>query len=42
MIRDRIVLGMPYERVREKLIDEGEKFTLEKAIHIAQTYEYSQ
>ena len=42
MIRDRIVLGRPYERVKKKVIDEGEKFTLEKAIQIGQTYEYLQ
>ena len=42
MIRDRIVFGTSSERVREKLINEGDKLTLEKAIQIAQTYEYSQ
>ena len=42
MIRDRIVFGTSSERVREKLINEGDKLTLEKAVQIAQTYEYSQ
>ena len=42
MIRDRIVFGTASEKVREKLINEGEKLTLDKAIQIAQSYEYSQ
>lgn len=42
MIRDRIVFGTSSPRVREKLINEGEKLTLDKAIQIAQTFEYSQ
>ena len=42
MIRDRIVFGTSSERVREKLINEGDKLTLEKAVQIAQTYECSQ
>ena len=42
MIRDRIVFRTSYERVREKLINEWEILTLEKAIQIAQTHEYSQ
>ncbi|XP_062583207.1 uncharacterized protein K02A2.6-like [Saccostrea cucullata] len=42
MIRDRIVFGTSSQKVREKLIAEGEKLTLEKAIQIAQSYEYSQ
>ena len=31
MIRERIVFGTSYERVREKLINEGEKLTLVKS-----------
>ena len=42
MIRDRIVFGTSSERVREKLINEGDKLTLDKAIQIAQTHEYPQ
>ncbi|XP_021361397.1 uncharacterized protein K02A2.6-like [Mizuhopecten yessoensis] len=42
MIRDRIVFGTSSDKVREKLINEGEKLTLDKAIQVAQSYEYSQ
>ena len=42
MIRDRIVFGTSSAKVREKLINEGEKLTLDRAITIAQSYEYSQ
>lgn len=42
MIRDRIVFGTSSQKVREKLIAEGEKLTIEKAIQIAQSHEYSQ
>ena len=42
MIRDRIVFGTNSAKIREKLINEGEKLTLDKAIQIAQNYEYSQ
>lgn len=38
MIRDRIVFGTSSQKVREKLIAEGEKLTLEKAIQIAQSH----
>ncbi|XP_060593701.1 uncharacterized protein LOC132748167 [Ruditapes philippinarum] len=41
-IRDRIVFGCNSSKVREKLINEGEKLTLDKAIQIAQNYEYCQ
>ena len=41
MIRDRIVFGTNSAKIREKLINEGEKITLDKAIQIAQNYEYS-
>ena len=42
MIRDRNVFGASSQKVREQLITEGEKLTLDKAIQIAQSYEYSQ
>ncbi|MCG7879803.1 MAG: hypothetical protein N0C90_26270, partial [Candidatus Thiodiazotropha endolucinida] len=42
MIRDRIVFGTSSAKVRSKLIDEGEKLTLEKAVQIGQSYEYAQ
>ena len=42
MVRDRIAFGTSSSKVRERLINEGEKLTLEKAIQISQSYEYSQ
>ncbi|MCG7868790.1 MAG: hypothetical protein JAY74_20765, partial [Candidatus Thiodiazotropha taylori] len=42
MIRDMIVFGCSNAKVRAKLIDEGEKLTMDKAIQIAQNYEYCQ
>lgn len=42
MIRDRLVIGTNDSRIREKLINEGEKLTLDKALQIAQSYEYCQ
>ena len=42
MIRDRIVFGCSSEKCREKLINEGEKLTMDKAIQIVQNYEYCQ
>ena len=42
LIRDRIVFGVTSAKVREKLINEGDKLTLDKAIEIAQNYEYAQ
>jgi len=42
MVRDRIVFGTSSSKVRERLINEGENLTLEKAIQISQSYEYSQ
>ncbi|XP_062612393.1 uncharacterized protein LOC134274154 [Saccostrea cucullata] len=42
MIRDRIVFGKNSAKIREKLINEGDKLTLDKAIQIAQNHEYSQ
>ena len=32
MIRDRIVFGVSNQKILEKLINEGEKLTLDKAI----------
>jgi hypothetical protein len=42
MIRDRIVFGCSSPKVREKLINVGEKLTLDRAIQIAQNHEYCQ
>ena len=42
MIRDRIVFGISSDKIREKLITEGEQLTLEKAVQICQSYEYAQ
>jgi hypothetical protein len=42
MIRDRIVFGVSSEKVREKRINVGEALTLDKAVEIVQSYEYSQ
>ena len=42
MIRDRLVIGTNSSRIREKLINEGDKLTLDKAIQIAQSFEYCQ
>ena len=41
MIRDRVVFDTSSSKIREKLINEGEKLTLDKAIQIAQNFEYS-
>ena len=42
MVRDRLVFGTNSAKVRERLINEGAQLTLEKAIQIAQNFEYSQ
>ncbi|XP_052242403.1 uncharacterized protein LOC127852487 [Dreissena polymorpha] len=42
MIRDRIVFGTNSSKIREKLINIGAELTLDKAIQIAQSLEYSQ
>ena len=42
MIRDRIVFGCYNEKCREKLINIGEKLTMDKAIQKVQNYEYCQ
>ena len=41
IVRDRIVFGTKFSKVREKLINEGFDLTLEKAVDIALTYELS-
>lgn len=41
MIRDRLVFGVTSPKVREKLISQGEKLTLDKAISICQTCAYT-
>ncbi|XP_048747984.2 uncharacterized protein LOC125660191 [Ostrea edulis] len=41
MIRDAIVFGTKYHKVREKCINEGSDLTLEKAINFARTSELS-
>ncbi len=41
MVRDRVVIGCYSQKVREKLIQEGSKLTLEKAVDIARTQEMS-
>ncbi|XP_052809376.1 uncharacterized protein K02A2.6-like [Mya arenaria] len=41
MIRDRIVFGISSAKLREKLINEGEKLSLDKAVQIAQNFEYA-
>ena len=40
MIRDKIVFGVNNQKLREKLINEGEGLTLEKAIQVSQNFEY--
>ena len=42
MIRDRIVFRCSEPKVREKLINEGDKLTMDKAIQIVQNFEYCQ
>ncbi|KAH3880335.1 hypothetical protein DPMN_004248 [Dreissena polymorpha] len=42
MIRDIILFGLTSTIIREKLIQEGDKLTLDKAIEIARTFEYAQ
>ena len=42
MIRDRIVIGIATDKIREKLFNEGSELTQEKAINIARSYESSQ
>ncbi|XP_053381823.1 uncharacterized protein K02A2.6-like [Mercenaria mercenaria] len=42
MIRDRIVFGTNSAKAREKLINEGERLTLDKTISIMQNLEYCQ
>ena len=42
MVRDRIVFSVMSVNIREKQINEGDNLTLDKAIQIAQSYEYTQ
>lgn len=42
MIQDRIVFGVASAKIRGKLINEGKDFTLDKAIEIGESFEYSQ
>ena len=42
MIRDCIVFGTSYTKIRSKFIDEGGKLTEAKAIQMGQNYEYAQ
>ncbi len=42
MIRDRLVFGVKSQKIREKLINEGDKLTLDRAIQICQSFEYAQ
>ncbi|KAH3802000.1 hypothetical protein DPMN_155666 [Dreissena polymorpha] len=42
MIRNRIVFGISSEKIRAKLIEQGDKLTLSKAIGMCQLYEYAQ
>ena len=42
MIRDRIVTGCFSDKCREKLINEGDKLTMHKAIQIVQNFENCQ
>lgn len=42
MIRDRLVFGVKSQKIREKLINEGDKLTLDRAIQIFQSFEYAQ
>ena len=41
MVRDRVVIGCRSQKVREKLIQEGSKLTVEQAIDIARSHELS-
>ena len=42
MIRNPIVFGCNDQKVREKLINEGDKLTMDRAIQIVQNHEYCQ
>ena len=42
LIRDSIGFGTNNSRILEKLINEGENFTINKAITVAQNFEYCQ
>ena len=40
MVRDRLVFGIKSAKIREKLLNEGDKLTLEKAVQIAHITSY--
>uniref|UniRef100_H2ZT64 Retrotransposon gag domain-containing protein n=1 Tax=Latimeria chalumnae TaxID=7897 RepID=H2ZT64_LATCH len=42
MVRDRIIFGTNFPRVREKLLSEGAALSLEKAIDISRSHELAQ
>ena len=42
MMRDRIVFGVRSDKIRGKLLSEGDKLTYGKAIEIAQSHDYAQ
>ena len=42
MIRDRLVCGINEDSIQKRLLTEGDKLTLDKAIRIAQSYETAQ
>ena len=42
MVRDRIVIGVNSQKVREKLLEEGSQLTLQKSVTIAHNHELSQ
>ena len=42
MIHDRIVFGVASPKSRDKLTNDGDKLTLDRAIHICQSFEYAQ
>ncbi|KAH3738395.1 hypothetical protein DPMN_045094 [Dreissena polymorpha] len=42
IIRDKIVFRIKSEKIREKLITEGAKLTLQKATEICKSYDYAQ
>ena len=39
MLQDRLVCGLKQKRIQQRLLNEGESLTLEKAIDIAKTME---
>ncbi len=41
MIRDRVVFGVESDKIRERLLNEGETLTLDKTVQIAQSFAYT-